>query len=191
MQKKEESNRRIIDAGFKCFALNGYKKTSVDDIAQSAGVSKALIFHYYGSKDGLYSYLLNYYIDTVTDGLQSFDGLYKTDFFERLEAFSEAKLRILQKNAALFDFSMSLANDKDQKVIDFSQPGSDASKYFDGVDMSRFKDGIELDYMIKIIFWCSAGFIKDADMSKSNVGDVMKEFKKFTDVLKKVFYKEN
>lgn len=46
----EEKQNSIIDAALKAFGINGYKKTSVSDIAAEAGISKAMVFHYFGTK---------------------------------------------------------------------------------------------------------------------------------------------
>ena len=40
-----EKQNIIIDAALKNFAVHGYKKTSISDIASSAGISKAMVFH--------------------------------------------------------------------------------------------------------------------------------------------------
>lgn len=46
--------REILDAAEQLFGERGYQATSMDDIAARVGVSKPLIYQYYGSKDGLY-----------------------------------------------------------------------------------------------------------------------------------------
>lgn len=45
-----EKRNLIIDAALKSFGLHGYKKASISDIASSAGISKAMMFHYFGTK---------------------------------------------------------------------------------------------------------------------------------------------
>jgi len=45
-----EKQKIIIDAALRTFGANGYKKASTNDIAFAAGVSKAMIFHYFGTK---------------------------------------------------------------------------------------------------------------------------------------------
>ena len=50
----------MINAALKVFAKNGYKHASTDDIVKEAGISKGLLFHYFVSKMGLYSFLLDY-----------------------------------------------------------------------------------------------------------------------------------
>lgn len=46
--------REILDAAERIFGERGYQGTSMDDIAAEVGVSKPLIYQYYGSKDGLF-----------------------------------------------------------------------------------------------------------------------------------------
>ncbi|ADB30858.1 transcriptional regulator, TetR family [Kribbella flavida DSM 17836] len=46
--------REILDAAERIFGDRGYQGTSMDEIAAEVGVSKPLIYQYYGSKDGLF-----------------------------------------------------------------------------------------------------------------------------------------
>ena len=57
---QREKQDRIINAALKIFAQNGYKHASTDVIVKEAGISKGLLFHYFSSKSGLYSFLFDY-----------------------------------------------------------------------------------------------------------------------------------
>ena len=57
---KQAKQDRMINAALKIFALSGYRHASTDDIVREAGISKGLLFHYFGSKIGLYSFLFEY-----------------------------------------------------------------------------------------------------------------------------------
>lgn len=46
--------REILDAAERIFGERGYQGTSMDHIAAHVGVSKPLVYQYYGSKDGLF-----------------------------------------------------------------------------------------------------------------------------------------
>ncbi|MFI5729124.1 TetR/AcrR family transcriptional regulator [Kribbella sp. NPDC051587] len=46
--------REILAAAERIFGERGYQGTSMDDVAAAVGVSKPLIYQYYGSKDGLF-----------------------------------------------------------------------------------------------------------------------------------------
>jgi AcrR family transcriptional regulator len=52
--KSQERRRRVLAAANRCFGRYGFRKTSVEMIAAEAGVSKALVFAFFGHKDALY-----------------------------------------------------------------------------------------------------------------------------------------
>jgi AcrR family transcriptional regulator len=49
-----ETRRRLLYAGRRRFALHGYERTTLRQIAADAGVNLALIKRYFGSKEGLF-----------------------------------------------------------------------------------------------------------------------------------------
>lgn len=54
----EQRERRILDAAAELFSHYGYDKTTVDDIAREAGISKGAIYLHFNSKDDLLESLL-------------------------------------------------------------------------------------------------------------------------------------
>lgn len=48
-----ERERQILEVAETVFATRGYQATSMDDIAQRVGLSKPMLYDYFGSKDGL------------------------------------------------------------------------------------------------------------------------------------------
>jgi len=52
--KSAERRGRVLAAANRCFGKHGFRKTSVDLIASEAGVSKGLVFAFFGDKDALY-----------------------------------------------------------------------------------------------------------------------------------------
>jgi TetR/AcrR family transcriptional regulator len=53
-----DKQRRLIDAALVEFAEHGPAATRIDAIAERAGVNKQLIYHYFGSKEGLWNQVL-------------------------------------------------------------------------------------------------------------------------------------
>jgi AcrR family transcriptional regulator len=49
-----DSRAVLLEAAAREFAKNGPKGTRVQDIVQAAGVNERMIYHHFGSKDGLY-----------------------------------------------------------------------------------------------------------------------------------------
>ena len=50
---RAEREAQILTVAEQVFAENGYQATTMDDIADRVGVTKPLIYDYFGSKDGL------------------------------------------------------------------------------------------------------------------------------------------
>lgn len=65
--------REILDEAERIFGERGYQGTSMDEIAAAVGVSKPLVYQYYGSKDGLFlaclSRLRAQLLDAVSDAV--------------------------------------------------------------------------------------------------------------------------
>lgn len=63
----EATKARILDAAKKEFAKNGLGGARVDDIAEKAKANKRMIYHYFGSKEGLFQTVLEQaYVDIRT-----------------------------------------------------------------------------------------------------------------------------
>ena len=95
---KKEKQDRMINAALKIFALNGYKHASTDDIVTEAGISKGLLFHYFGSKLGLYTFLYDYSVRfmklELTRGV--LDATSSKDYFELRKQIEYAKMQVLK-----------------------------------------------------------------------------------------------
>jgi AcrR family transcriptional regulator len=52
---RAERERRILDVAQREFGRHGFRKASVERIADGSGITKALVYQYFDSKEGLYS----------------------------------------------------------------------------------------------------------------------------------------
>ncbi len=50
----DERRRQLLDAGAKVFATHPFEEITMRQIAEAAGVSKPLLYHYFPSKDDLF-----------------------------------------------------------------------------------------------------------------------------------------
>jgi AcrR family transcriptional regulator len=50
-RKRHETSERIIEKGLKLFVKNGYEATTLDAIAEAAGISRRTFFYYFKSKE--------------------------------------------------------------------------------------------------------------------------------------------
>jgi AcrR family transcriptional regulator len=55
----EERRRQLFDVALRLFSERGYAATTMDDIAEAAGVTKPLVYQHFESKRALYLELMN------------------------------------------------------------------------------------------------------------------------------------
>jgi AcrR family transcriptional regulator len=67
----DERRAGIRDAALAVFSARGYHASSIDDIAREAGISKALIYEHFDSKQGLYGDLLEQNANELFERLAS------------------------------------------------------------------------------------------------------------------------
>lgn len=87
-QEAEKTKKAILKVGAELFCQYGYKKVSLRQISEQAGVSHSLLRYHFGSKekiwqfisDGIYQYYQTYFqyiIDTLPQNLPANIQLYK------------------------------------------------------------------------------------------------------------------
>ncbi len=55
----EATRLKLLDAATEAFAAEGFAGVRIEQIAQLAEVNKAMIYHYFGSKEGLYQAVIS------------------------------------------------------------------------------------------------------------------------------------
>jgi TetR/AcrR family transcriptional regulator len=68
-----DKRRAILRRSAKLFALNGYDRTSMAEVASAAGVSKALLYHYYVGKENLLFDILHAHLQDLMDAVRAVD----------------------------------------------------------------------------------------------------------------------
>lgn len=90
----------ILEAAKLLFAENGFDAVSLNAIAEQAGVSKANVFHHFGSKEALYLAVMRDVCSRTAELLQDF-VTEKGSFVERIQHFAQAHLRNLLDNTGV------------------------------------------------------------------------------------------
>ena len=107
MNKKQD---KIINACINLFLQYGIRKTTMDDIAKSANVSKVTIYKYFGDKDSLYLAvgisIFNYYISLLK--LQSEQSL---PIDSKLEKVLDTLTELIASNKLMLCKELSRLND--------------------------------------------------------------------------------
>ncbi|MBV9292365.1 MAG: TetR/AcrR family transcriptional regulator [Frankiales bacterium] len=70
----KERREQLLDIGRSVFAAKGFDGTSVEEIADTAGVSKPVVYEHFGGKEGLYAVVVDREVrrllDRITDSLR-------------------------------------------------------------------------------------------------------------------------
>jgi AcrR family transcriptional regulator len=80
--------RKLLAEATRLFNRRGYASTSVREIVAAAGVTKPVLYHYFGSKEGLYLEIMNDFIASFDQVLGEFARL-KGTAKERIVRFAD------------------------------------------------------------------------------------------------------
>lgn len=89
-----ERRRQLIDVARSLFAERGYEATSIEEIAQRAGVSKPVVYEHFGGKEGLYAVVVDREMSVLLDGITSSLTSYRSRV--RLEQVALALLSYIE-----------------------------------------------------------------------------------------------
>jgi AcrR family transcriptional regulator len=66
-KKMSAADRRaqLVEVGRKVFAARGFEATSVEEIAEKAGISKPILYQHFGGKEGLYAVIVDREMERV------------------------------------------------------------------------------------------------------------------------------
>ncbi len=191
----QEKQWTILNASFKTFAKAGYRKASTADIALEAGVSKSLLFHYFGSKLELFTYLFQYSIDFMSKDLGSFPYKEKEDLFEMIHRANVIKLEVFKTHPYLYQFIYRAYYEEAPEVravvgkLNYNLISDNYAEVLKHMDCSSIKQGIAPEQIIHIILWVSDGFLQ-SKLLKNDIDpdQLLADFEKWMGVLKLTFY---
>ncbi len=97
--RSARTQRRILESASQCFALRGFSKTTVEEVARAAGVSKGLVYHHFGGKTELLEALLEQTLEAWSDASNVVEHLAKTGNVRRaLETMVLESLAFAREN---------------------------------------------------------------------------------------------
>jgi len=80
----KERREQLLDVGRALFAQKGFDGTSVEEIADKAGVSKPVVYEHFGGKEGLYAVVVDREVRRLLDRITaSLQGNHPRDLLER------------------------------------------------------------------------------------------------------------
>lgn len=70
-----EKRERILEAALDIFSTHGFRGSTIDQIAEAAGMSKPNLLYYFRSKEDMYETLISNLLKTWLEPLREFDNL--------------------------------------------------------------------------------------------------------------------
>lgn len=113
LPQDDGSKERLLRAAVDLFARRGYAATSVREIVAEAGVTKPVLYYYFGNKEGLLRSIVNLAAEAQASVLQdvlNHDG----DFLERVSYFYQLVFEQLHMNRNLVRMINGLVLGPDQ-----------------------------------------------------------------------------
>lgn len=193
---KREKQDRFINASLKIFSEHGYQKASTDDIVKEAGISKGLLFHYFGSKLGLYEFVYNYSTKLL---MMEYAGILSSDrgdFFEVQKQMELAKRNIMVSYPYMNFFVEKAFREESFDVLSvvagsMDQYSDELAKIYSKADISQFKEGIDPSAILKMCLFVSDGVLNEQFRNgRIDAEAYYAEVIAYLDVLRNNLYKE-
>ena len=106
-KRAEETRENIVKAAVEAFSQRGYEATGVAEICDAAGISKGAFYHHFPSKQNLYLWLMDSWLDSIDVQLT------------RIKDGAESVPRALNQMGALFTEIFSSADKQIPIFLEF------------------------------------------------------------------------
>ena len=193
---KKEKQDRMINAALKLFAMKGYEHASTDDIVREASISKGLLFHYFISKIGLYSFVYDYSVRYMMLELSTTVSKGETDYFELVWQIWQAQLQVMHNYPYMLlflneskkeDVSEALVATEEKRGVLSHQLGQIMRR----ADITQFKQGIDIDKLTKMMQYTLNGLLEEQFYAGAFQPELFgEEVKGYLGLLKKMSYAE-
>ncbi len=160
-----EKQEAIINAGYRVFSQNSYKNSPMSEIAEAAGISKSLLFHYFRNKKEFYLFLWDKCAKTTIEFLTRYECYGQKGLFESMEHGMRAKMEIIRLYPDMAVFTIKAFYEKDPEIYAAIQESYHryfnlkADKTLLNLDPEQFVPGLDLPMMYREMYWASEGYL--------------------------------
>lgn len=193
---KKEKQDRMINAALKVFAMKGYEHASTDDIVREAGISKGLLFHYFISKIGLYTFIYDYSVKYLTLELSTGVSRGAADYFELMHQIRSSELQVMRNYPYMLQFlKESKKEDVSEALLAIEDKRGVLSHQYNQImrraDLSKFKPEADVERVTRMIELTVNGLMTEQFVNESFQPELfLEEIEKYLTMLKKLCYQE-
>lgn len=199
----DAKKEKIIKSSMEVFAEKGYENASTNDIIKKAGISKGILFHYFGNKKNLYLYILDKTLERAVEKINTGNGTASSDLFERISATGMMKLRLALEEPLIYRMIFTTFINTPDPIKEAVQDrykklyGVAMKMFFDGLDLSKIRSGVDPNKAIEVILLFLEGYQAkyievwkniSADEALASMDRLMEESRVYFDILKKGIY---
>ena len=160
-----EKQQAIINAGYRVFSRNSYKNSPMSEIADAAGISKSLLFHYFHNKKELYLFLWDKCAETTIEYLTRYGCYGQSGLFESMQRGMRAKMEIIRMYPDMGNFTIKAFYETDPEINAAIQKSY--HQYFNlkadmtrlNLDPDQFIPGLDVEMMYREMYWASEGYL--------------------------------
>ena len=192
----DERKKKIINGAMKCFSIHGYEKASMADIAKEAGVSKALLFHYFETKKKLFLYLWNLTAEKTRESLVASGVEGDKDFFSVMEKGLKAKMDLARSWPWMAIFAVKAWYEDDPEVSPDITKSTDPYAKVTGETLRQlypdtdFRDDLDIGVMYKDMYYMSEGYLwHEMQRGEIDPNKMEKEYMAFLKLWRKAYLK--
>lgn len=153
----DEKRDKIFQASMEVFAEKGYEGASTNDIIKRAGISKGILFHYFGNKENLYLYVLDKTLDSAIEKITAGYSMAPPDLFERITATGMLKLKFALEEPLVYKLIFvtfvntpqsirEAVQERYKRLYEIALP-----MLFDGLDLSHIRNGVDHNKAIEVV----------------------------------------
>lgn len=198
LQKIEKSKQiPLMNAIIKEFANHGFQKASTNQIVKDAGISKGLLFHYFGNKKNLFEEAFVYVINLIMNRLEDSKYTDIHDVFDFILHAMYTKASVMKQHPDSYSFLLRVYSDNDPFVKSIIVKYKDElvseawNSLIERADTYKFKDPDDIPLLLDLITYAGYGYIEtNQKLLQEDIDVVLKNFEAYFTMLRKRFYKE-
>ncbi len=190
----EEKQQAIINAGYHVFSQNSYKNSPMSEIAEAAGISKSLLFHYFHNKKELYLFLWDKCAETTIEYMTRYECYSQKELFESMERGMRAKMEIIRLYPDMANFTIKAFYEKDPEINAAVQESY--HRYFNfkadkariNFNPEQFIPGLDIPMMYREMYWAAEGYLwETVQRGDMDMEQMEKDFTRLIEFWKSVY----
>lgn len=193
-EKNQQSKLKIINAALEEFGENDYFTASTNNICKNNGISKGLLFHYFGSKDEIFMVCVRTCFDELSLHIEEHIPIEVGTIEEMLGIYMECRMEFFEKypyykkifHTAVFNTPDHLAEEIEQARKKLHE----VNELFliKLLESFKLKENVKKSEIISVIIEFG-NFLLSKHRLKDNDEEFMKEpIEEFIQMMKMLFY---